>query len=274
MQVYEKYPEFINTDPRIYRPALYRITSEFTSQRHECLFNDISLLGKTVLDLGSCVGSTGAWALENGCKFYCGVEYSKDLADISESNFSKYFRTEKYKIVNSSVESFFETNTQKFDIIIAGGIVHAYYDPLPFLTKLTEIADTVIIEEYHPYTPLLKHQMSAALSNHPLWEKFIETDSFIQYIRVPMIWGADKQNIMYNGSLPSLGFLIFHMNIFGFEYDGSLDYQLKERIPHIYNIHNRYGARFFRNPGKQKQSTGLITAKDSEDSRIIPWDPI
>lgn len=272
MSVYEKYPEFINTDPRVTRPKLYQVNSDFMLKKHECLFRGISLKDKTVLDLGSCVGSLGAWTLENECKFYCGVEYSKELSDLSTSNFSKYFEKDKFEIINSSVEHYLETNNQKFDIVVAGGIVHAYYDPIPFLNKLTDIADVIIIEEYHPYNDILKNQMPPMLKNYPLWKKFIATESFIQYVRVPMIWGTGRDNIAYNGSLPSIGFLTYHMNIFGFDYDPSLNWDLGQNIPDIYNINHRYGVRYFKNLEKQKQSTGFLSATNSPDSKIISWD--
>lgn len=274
MNIFEKYSEFITTDPRTSRPQLYQIDSEFMDHRHRCLFDKISLKDKTVLDLGSCVGSSGAWSLDNGARFYCGVEYSKDLADISTKNLSTYFEKDRFNIINSSVEDFFIKNTTKFDIILAGGLLHAYYEPIPFLNKLSEISDTIIIEEYHPFNNISKDEVPTFLKNSPLWKQFIETGSFIRYVRVPMLWGANRENIVYNGSLPSMGFVISHMNILGFDYDPELNQNLKQHIPNTYNILNRYGIRFFRNLEKQKLSTGFLSAVNSPDSKIIQWDKL
>src|SRR4051812_40408718 len=47
--------------------------------------------GKTVLDLGSCIGHAGWWSLSNGARFYCGVETQKDYADTANRLFAGRF---------------------------------------------------------------------------------------------------------------------------------------------------------------------------------------
>ena len=57
VKTYEKYPQFINTDPRLDRSGWYRgysVNSQFMEDRHYSFFYEYDLTNKTVLDIGCC----------------------------------------------------------------------------------------------------------------------------------------------------------------------------------------------------------------------------
>ena len=90
--MFEKYPEFIDTDPRLQRSneKSYKITTDFTVKRYSAFFDHIDLNGKTVLDIGSCVSSLGAWVLDRGADFYQAIEFSNNLSQSAHNNLTKY----------------------------------------------------------------------------------------------------------------------------------------------------------------------------------------
>jgi 16S rRNA G966 N2-methylase RsmD len=270
MNVFEKYPQFISTDPRTNRTGAYAVSAGFMQMRHECLFGPTSLKDKTVLDLGSCVGATGAWVLEHGAKFYCGIEYHKDLTGIAEKNLTA-FDSSRWQIVNQSVEDFFEKNTKKYDIVIASGLLYAFFEPIPILKHIANCADTIIIESAHPYNhnkpSVLTEQQMNAVRRSPEWLQFIETEPFISYRRQSMLWGTDSKELIFNSSVPSMGFVIQYMKTIGFEYDPSVNNSLKNRLPDVYNA-NRFGIKLLKKTDN-RLSTGFLSATEFKSDVVV-----
>jgi hypothetical protein len=229
LSVFQKYPQFITSDPRIDRIGAYSVSADFMHSRHECFFNSEILENKTVLDLGCCVGATGAWVLSHGAKSYCGVEYHKDLSDIAKVNLS-VFDTASWQIINSSVESFFEENTDKYDIIIASGIIYAFFEPIPILKNIATRSNTIIIESIHPTIPGID----------------IETASVIAYKRQHMLYGINKTELCFNSAVPSMMFIIDYMKHYGFSCDASVNNDLKKYLPAVYQ-NTRFGIKLVKN---------------------------
>lgn len=232
LSVFQKYPEFITTDPRVFRTDAYSIDSDFMDNRHRAFFN-FSVEGKTVLDLGSCVGATGAWVLENNASLYHGVELSLDLSNVSIGNLEKYFARNRWQIYNSSIENFLLENKNTYDIIIASGVLYSFFDPIPFLDKISKISNTIIIESLHPQN----------LPNNLKIDKFLEDYPLISF-REDQAMSWDNKSIQYPASNPSLGFLKLHMKLLGFSYDQTCYDQLKINCSHLYNKDRRYAGRF------------------------------
>lgn len=230
MSIYDQYPEFIERDPRIKRVYPYKITKEFTDARHACFLN-IDLENKSVLDLGSCTGSLGAWVLEKGAKFYRGVEFDKDLSEISSDNLKKYFSEDRWDIQNTSVEEYLKNTDTKFDIVIASGIIYAFFDPIPILEKIAEIGNILVIESRYQ-----KNQIN---------NEKLEEESFIVFGEPQrMMVGLTESEIQYYASLPSVGFLKHYFRIMGFDYDSYTYNALKEQLPKYYHYNNRFALRF------------------------------
>lgn len=247
MSVFEKYPDFINRDPRIDRThsfgnPTYSVNVDFMEKRHNCLF-DFDISGKTVLDLGCCVAGTGAYVLDKNAKFYQGVEIHHDLAAIASENLN-VFDSDRWNISNSSLDVFLSQNTQKFDVVIASGVVYTYFDPIPFMTKLTELADIIILESRHP-----KRFTDDATV------EYIENTPLISFSELqPMMDGLTKKELIYHGSQVGYGFARYFFDIYGFYEDRSCYEKLKELIPEFYQSHRtkRFGARFLRGEIKEQ----------------------
>ena len=232
--LFQKYPEFINTDPRVTRTSAYSVDQRFMQLRHEVMF-DFDVVDKRILDLGSCVGATGAWVLEHGAKEYHAVEFHADLASISEANLKTYFDQSRWKVFNMSIDSFLSTNIESYDIVIASGVLYSFFDPIPFLKKLTSIADILIIESVHP------RQVPELRSDYHL-----EETAFIVFNDRRMMWGANGHEVSYHGSEASLGFLKYFYKLHGFEHEPRCHIQLTLNCPEVYNRSKRYGARFIK----------------------------
>ena len=225
----------------------YNVNPEFMQGRHDAFFHNYDLKDKRVLDIGCCVGALGAYALDYGAKFYCGVEYNKILSDIAISNFSNSFPNNLWEIKNSSVEDFSKSNNVKYDILILSGVIYALFDPIPILISLHNMADTIIIESIQPTTmlELFPIELKQAIIRNPKWSSFLENTSFIQYGNTPMMTGCPGGNpAVVNGCSPSLGFIKHFLNLLGFNSANIVNDLLKNKFPDVYNTTGRYGERF------------------------------
>jgi 2-polyprenyl-3-methyl-5-hydroxy-6-metoxy-1,4-benzoquinol methylase len=162
-----EFPEFIENDPRLGRgqtygfikinPELYQntpshlggydINFDIQYHRHNTVLPPELVKDKTILDLGSCIGASGAWVLANGAKRYVGVEYLQSFVNEAEKNLSKYFPTSDWKIYAISIESFLRFNIEKFDIVLAWGIAFVSTNIDSFIDEiLVHCNDSLIID--------------------------------------------------------------------------------------------------------------------------------
>lgn len=287
MSTFSKYPNFINTDPRKTRPDLigpgyrgpqYPITEQFMDSRHDIIFTDYDLSNKTVLDLGCCVGGSGAYVLDKGAKFYCGVEYNKDMTILAENNLANCFDQDRWEIKNTSIEQFLNNNIQKFDVVIASGVIYAFYDPISFLNNIAKIGELIYIESQ---TPVLPSFSTGASLNTPFegkeWQHvsekerilLLDTYPFVYYGKVMMIHGTNKQNIKYNGSLPSIKFITNHMAELGYNNDDTV-YNKFRNMNGVYHPFKRFGLRFSKTENKQP-IVDFINAEEHEEKELVDW---
>lgn len=145
-------PEFISRDNRTMR-SFNTITMEQMTKRHRALFPDEFVKGKTVLDLGCCLGATGYWCLSAGASRFLGVETQKEYADTGASLLGKYFPKDKAQIIHSSIEDFLDKNEEKFDIVSILGVIYAFVDYYSLLKKIAARAKrSIVIESVYHYT--------------------------------------------------------------------------------------------------------------------------
>lgn len=156
MTIFFSKSQFINTDVRTRRPRDYMmpITAETMTARHQLWFAKTDLVGKKILDLGCCVGATGAWVLDHGAAHYTGVDLQQDFVDQSTENLSVYYPPEKWKIVKSDIIGFLKNCTEQFDIIVIAGSIYSMIDYYSVVKDMCRIGKEIIIESYHPYRAL------------------------------------------------------------------------------------------------------------------------
>ena len=147
---FTRMPEFIDRDHRRNRTMAYAVDTDFMFNRHRIMLPRTLIEGKTVLDIGSCYGATGAWCLDNGATHYTGLEPQHKFVVDSKEMLGARYTAEQFDIVEDTIEKF--TSDKKYDIIIASGVIYASYDPYQFINKVTKMANhSIIVETEHPF---------------------------------------------------------------------------------------------------------------------------
>ena len=259
INLYKKHPNFIDNDPRKYRTLPYRTTPEFMQLRHELIFKNISFQNKTVLDLGCCVGYTGAWALEHGASTYCGVEFSSELCEIANDNFDKSFNNDLWELHNLSIEEFLESNTQKFDIVISMGVIYAFVDPIYFLKKIASIGNIIVIESSHP-------------GDKNLNVNVLEKSAFVSYDWQRMSYNNTHADIQYYGSRPSISFVEKILSFIGFSISTEENNLLMQQLSDFYKVeyHKRF-AIIARKVDTNKEPLGYVAATRNDEINTYHW---
>lgn len=258
--IYEKYPEFINDDPRTQRQTSlsYTITKSFTSKRYSAFFDHIDLGDKTILDLGSCVSSCGAWVLEKGAKFYQAVEFGEDIRKSAVKNLKKYFDENKWNVYEGYVEDFFKDNNQQFDIIVASGIIYCYFNPNEFIDELVARSNNIILESRNPTRRWVEEQVFLPFT--PKQTRLLEMAPLILgYSRGAPMMHDKGGDYNFTGTCPTQGYVDLYFELKGYEEDEIVHNKLQETIPNVYNLDRRFGKLYSR-VNKNKIGLGL---KDS-----------
>lgn len=147
MMFFEQYKEFIDADPRKDR-SMVQVNYETMTKRCEVSLPKWLIEGKTILDLGSCYGAYGQWALMNGAKNYTGVELQKEFARSSSQMLSKYHTN--FSIIERDALQFLRDASylnDKYDIIIAAGVIHGFTDVIELIRHMSLVANEYIIIE-------------------------------------------------------------------------------------------------------------------------------
>ena len=153
-EFFKKYPEFIEQDIRRLRGngvrnAYYNVNPEFMTKRFSHILNQNSTKNRTILDVGSCIGALGAWALEYGASHYTGLEVQPNFANLSKVLLARHF-TNKFDIIHQSIEDF--QTDQQYDVVIAAGVMFGVVDVFAFCNKLVQLSkERIVIEALHPY---------------------------------------------------------------------------------------------------------------------------
>ena len=149
MSCFDDAPEFIELDNRQFR-LLSAVTKEQMENKHEVLFPRSLVEGRTILDLGCCLGATGHWCLSEGATHYTGVEVQETYATAARMLMSKYHPNDAI-IIESSIEDFLATNTQQYDVVAILGVIYVFTDYYSILKKITDIArESVVVESLYP----------------------------------------------------------------------------------------------------------------------------
>lgn len=144
--------EFLELDFRANRPPECGVpmNPNITIKKHEWLLPAERIAGKRILDIGSFIGQTGDWCLNNGAASYTGVEISADFANTSRELLGKYHADKNWTIINCGLEDFFKHNTEKYDIVFCWGVLFGHHDHAYVLRELAKRGSHVIVESRHP----------------------------------------------------------------------------------------------------------------------------
>lgn len=271
-------PEFINMDIRKDRPEISggNVDAENTFIKHFILLPKNQLIGKRVLDLGSCNATSGAWVLNYGADFYKGIEIQTSLVKKSINLLNKYYPSSKWDIENSEIEQFLQKNNETYDITIMSEVLHALADPISILNQIAKISKVIIIESSHPTilkdTRFLNKKLKMEILNDPDYGNFIENETFmgfgIEGMTIP-----ENQTLLFKSLKPSLGMIKLLMHNEGFIYNDYANNNLKQILPNYYSKYNRYAAVFFKKSNiSKKNSYGFKAALDGTiKSKVYKW---
>jgi hypothetical protein len=258
INVFETQPRWLAEDERTRRPIVvdspgkpggpslsYNIHAEFMYDRHRIMLPPDLIREKSVLDIGSLLGATGAWCLANGAASYTGLEPQQDYVDRSNNLLQEYFPDGNWENITASLEKF-ETDRQ-WDIVIASGVLYACFDPFDFVEKVSQwCREIVIFDTVHPFngyrrlfpdaTDEDRHRVSTLLS-------IIQPSE-----RVRMTVANLNHSVRVAASMVSPTALNLLMKNQGFDCDSSLYQLAEEQIPYYYDVrkHNRFMAKYFR----------------------------
>lgn len=146
MNCFETAPEFIDEDNRQFR-ARNPISKEQMAAKHSVLMPESLVKGKTILDLGCCMGATGHWVLSHGATHYTGIEFQSEYAQSAQRLNNKY-HPGKATIHCAAIEEWLsQPNLPTFDIVCILGVMYAFVDYFSILKLSTAITRSHLIVE-------------------------------------------------------------------------------------------------------------------------------
>jgi SAM-dependent methyltransferase len=274
MNTFESKPEFVSSDIRTTRPASYMmpITTETMLHRHQLWFAKTDLVGKRVLDLGCCVGGTGAWVLDQGARHYTGVELQADFASLARQNLSKYYQEDTWTVVESDILGYLTNCQEQFDVVVLCGSLYAIFDYFSVLKNISRIAQEVIIESYHPYKGF--KELYPEKSNTELVKLWNHLD-IVSYETTGQTLAQGNSN-NHDGVRPSMSSLKKIFGYLGWSTEFDLNDLAQSTLPMVYSLDtNGYAIRFVIRSIKNKKQTfdflDSFTHKDEFPYEIKIW---
>lgn len=138
MSVFKSAPEFIEQDSRqrrTYNPiSLLSLTMKCETLLPKALVN-----GRSILDLGSCLGAMGHWALSHGGAFYHAIEVQDKFVTQSKVLLERW--GDRVLIEQDDIRSALNRIPEKtFDIVVASGVLQTFMDPQTILELMCKVA--------------------------------------------------------------------------------------------------------------------------------------
>ena len=202
MQKIPEISKFLKYDARTERTFIPTV-EEYLIEKYNILLPHEFVQGKTVLDLGSHIGTCGEWVLSQGAKFYIGVETQSKFYKLSKELLKKW---NNQTIINQNIKHFLKhSDDYRYDIIILFGVLYAFSDCTEMLRKIFNIGNFVLIESATPPS---------------IYTKEIPEKCIIEYSSEHRCNTnvSDKGNYQYQGfsGVPSQSFVDMVANISGF----------------------------------------------------------
>ena len=258
MSIFRAQPDFITRDPRNAQKdynILWNADAQF--KRYMSWLPPQALDKKRVLDLGCCAAAVGGYCLTLGAAEYVGIEISEEIATVARENLTKYHSDKRWQILNTTAEQFFDSNSERFDIVIASGIMHGVTNVIEFMDQLADVADLIVIESIHPPMPLFGSMMSLVPkeldeeAKKRLGEIIHAMEFYHSVIEYSdegrMVKDYDKgavTNIMR--PLPSIGMLRMYFERLGYRMIPEPYYRLKKEFPDYFGGGKRFVAVFYK----------------------------
>ena len=213
--------DFFEQDPNL-------LTSRYNAWADQFAIKDCK-----VLDLGCNYATAGDYFLERGALKYVGIDL--DCSTIKNSNklLSNKFENSKFLLVNSSIDDFLENNTETFDIVLLGVIIHGTGDIIELFKKISKITNRVVVETAHPFYLTYGSNVNM-LSSEDLYN--------LEY-KTAVVEVHEETTSKHVNFLHSMKYLSIIFNRLGFIENYKPYEQLKKELPNIYgfDLNSRLG---------------------------------
>ena len=204
---FDSYPEFIELDERRKRTK-FTVSSLTLSRRCESMLPVEIIKDKTVLDIGSALGAMGHWALTNGASHYCAVEKNDYYRDTSIDLLKKYHK-------NFSVYEKVNQVRKKYDVVIAAGVIHGFFDPIPIIKKICNRSSKHVIIEtmvYKTPIPIIGFQENNMINPKDVDEPYGGISGILSKSGLDMVMGINGFEIEEDNIIPNIPFTEYGVN--------------------------------------------------------------
>lgn len=155
MNIFLNADDFVNLDNRRLR-SNYTITFDSLYNKIHAQLPVSIIENKSILDLGSCLGAAGYYALMNKAKHYTGVECQHYYSNTSRQLLQKYFENNLFTIHEKNMLDYLNESNERFDIVLLSGVLYGFLDPIMVLNKVSNLDPTYIIIDTR-FVPLSKN---------------------------------------------------------------------------------------------------------------------
>jgi SAM-dependent methyltransferase len=136
---FDQYNDFVEFDSRKDRPTA-PVSVETLENRFEVMLPEWLVSGKRILDIGSALGAAGHWCLSKGAIQYTGVEIQDNYRMLSDRLLEKYW-------INFNLVKTLDQVHGEYDIVIAAGVIHGFFDPYDTLKTISKFSSSYILIE-------------------------------------------------------------------------------------------------------------------------------
>eukprot|EP00551_Chaetoceros_affinis_P004298 CAMPEP_0203666100 /NCGR_PEP_ID=MMETSP0090-20130426/3200_1 /ASSEMBLY_ACC=CAM_ASM_001088 /TAXON_ID=426623 /ORGANISM="Chaetoceros affinis, Strain CCMP159" /LENGTH=1400 /DNA_ID=CAMNT_0050529885 /DNA_START=59 /DNA_END=4261 /DNA_ORIENTATION=+ len=154
---FDAVPAFAEDDERkerIYNP----VTAKTLHAKCAALLEPSMLSGKSVLDLGACLGSMVHYCLYFGARKAVAVEpqhnFCERMERLLESARHSWPKDAagSFDVICSDARKYLaECQDQSYDIVIAAGVLHCFVDPTTIISEICRVArEAIVIESVYP----------------------------------------------------------------------------------------------------------------------------
>lgn len=253
-------------DPAVGLPS----TDSLTIFKHSRLLPKEIVEGRRILDLGSFVGATADWCLNNNCGEYVGIEISEDFYKTSIELLNKHQSGNNWKIYHQSAQEYFSQHNDRFDIIFAWGFIHHFEDHMWLMKELAKRSDHIIIMGRNP-----KVMWNGFAHNNPEFLRELEYNiPYTEYHHGDMtLLYKNRSSVRCTSANSSIAAVSVPMELLGFRKDLTAYEDFKKELPSFFGMwYDRVGhyvIEFFK--GYKQRFSYEETHKNSNYVELNQW---
>ena len=146
---FDRCPGFYERDNRQHR-SRNPITKGVLEAKFDTLLPPWLVKGKSILDLGACLGAAGQWVLFYGAESYTGVELQEGYASIARELLTPW--GDQAEIVQADIRGYLAgLSDRSYDIVLAAGVIYSFIDPDVIVREMCRVTkEAVLIESNYP----------------------------------------------------------------------------------------------------------------------------